>query len=162
MGRVTAPFGVKGWLRIHALTAQIESLRAYPVWWLARGADWIEMRVAAVKAHGDTLVAQLNGITDRAAAAALRGSDIAVPRSQLPGAGAEEYYWADLIGLRVVNAEGHEFGRVSRMLQTGANDVLAVEGKDDGRETLIPFIAGAIREVDLATGVIRVDWGLDY
>jgi len=61
-----------------------------------------------------------------------------------------------------VNAEGHEFGRVSRMLQTGANDVLAVEGKDDGRETLIPFIAGAIREVDLATGVIRVDWGLDY
>jgi len=75
MGRVTAPFGVKGWLRIHALTAQIESLRAYPVWWLARGADWIEMRVAAVKAHGDTLVAQLNGITDRAAAAALGRPD---------------------------------------------------------------------------------------
>jgi 16S rRNA processing protein RimM len=62
-----------------------------------------------------------------------------------------------------VNTEQHEFGRVARILQTGANDVLVVEGgTKNERETLIPFIASAIKRVDLAAGVISVDWGRDY
>ena len=86
-----------------------------------------------------------------------------MPRSQLPGAAENEFYWADLIGLRVVNAEQHEFGRVVRVMQTGANDVLVVaSGNGNERETLIPFIAGAVQQVDLAAGVISVDWGKDY
>jgi 16S rRNA processing protein RimM len=163
MGRVTAPFGVKGWIKIHALTAQPGNLRGYPVWWLGHDGDWREMRVAAAKVHGNTLLAQLAGIEDREAANALKGWEVAVPRSQLPGAADDEFYWADLIGLRVVNAEQHEFGRVARLLQTGANDVLVVAGGNGNeRETLIPFIASAIRRVDLAAGVISVDWGKDY
>ena len=86
-----------------------------------------------------------------------------MPREQLPGAAADEFYWADLIGLKVVNGEQHEFGRVARIMQTGANDVLVVVGdKDNERETLIPFIASAIKLVDLTAGVISVDWGRDY
>jgi 16S rRNA processing protein RimM len=163
MGRVTAPFGVKGWIKIYALTAQPGNLRAYPVWWLGHDGDWREMRVAAAKVHGNTLVAQLAGVEDREAAIALKGWEVAVPRSQLPGAADDEFYWADLIGLRVVNMEQHEFGRVARVLQTGANDVLVVAGGNGNeRETLIPFIASAIRQVDLAAGVISVDWGKDY
>ncbi len=163
MGRVTVPFGVKGWIKIYALTAQPGNLRDYPVWWLARDGDWREMRVAAAKIHGNTLVAHLEGIDDREAAAALKGFEIAVPREQLPGAAAGEFYWADLIGLKVVNGEQHEFGRVARIMQTGANDVLVVVGdKDHERETLIPFIASAIKRVDLTAGVISVDWGRDY
>ena len=163
MGRVTAPFGIQGWVKIYALTAQLGNLLDYPVWWLGHHGDWREMRVAAAKVHGNTLVAQLAGIEDREAAVALKGLDVAVPRSQLPGAAENEFYWADLIGLRVVNTEQHEFGRVVRVMQTGANDVLVVAGGNgDERETLIPFIAGAIQEVDLAAGVINVDWGKDY
>ena len=163
MGRVTAPFGVTGWVKIYALTAQLGNLLDYPVWWLGHDGNWREMRVAAAKVHGNTLVAQLAGIEDREAAVALKGLDVAVPRSQLPGAAENEFYWADLIGLRVVNTEQHEFGRVVRVMQTGANDVLVVAGGNgDERETLIPFIAGAIQEVDLAAGVINVDWGKDY
>ena len=163
MGRVTAPFGVKGWVKIYALTAQLGNLLDYPVWWLGHDGDWREMRVATAKVHGNTLVAQLAGIEDREAAVALKGLEVAVPRSQLPGAAENEYYWADLIGLRVVNIEQHEFGRVVRVMPTGANDVLVVaSGNGNGRETLIPFIAGAIQEVDLAAGVINVDWGKDY
>ena len=142
MGRVTAPFGVKGWFKIHALTAQPGNLRDYPVWWLGRDGEWREMRVAAAKVHGKTLVAQLEGIGDREAAVALKGIDIAVPREQLPDAADDEFYWADLIGLKVVNRESHEFGRVTRILQTGANDVLVVaSGNRNERETLIPFVA---------------------
>jgi 16S rRNA processing protein RimM len=163
MGRVTAPFGVKGWIKIYALTAHPGNLREYPVWWLARDGDWREMRVAAAQVHNNMLVAQLEGVADREAAIALKGFEVAVPREQLPGAADNEFYWADLIGLRVVNTERHEFGRVIRILQTGANDVLVVGGGDSNeRETLIPFIASAIKEVDLAARTISVDWGRDY
>jgi 16S rRNA processing protein RimM len=89
----------------------------------------------------------------------LRGAAVAVPRGQLPQTQPNEYYWADLIGLKVVNGAAQDFGRVARILQTGANDVLVVDGE---RERLIPFIAEVVRDVNLASGVIRVDWGADY
>ena len=60
-GRVTAPFGVKGWIKIYALTAQPGNLREYPVWWLARDGDWREMRVAAAQVHNNMLVANSEG-----------------------------------------------------------------------------------------------------
>ncbi len=164
MGRVTAPFGVKGWIKIYTLTAQPGNLRDYPVWWLGHDdGDWREMRVAAAKVHGNTLVARIEGVESREAAVALKGLEVAVPREQLPGAAENEFYWADLIGLRVVNTEQHEFGHVARIVQTGANDVLVVAGGNiNERETLIPFIASAIKQVDLAAGVISVDWCRDY
>jgi 16S rRNA processing protein RimM len=163
MGRVTAPFGVKGWVKIYSLTEQLGNLLEYPVWWLGHDGDWREMRIAAAKTQGKTLVAQFAGIEDRDAAVALKGLDVAVPRSQLPGTAENEFYWADLIGLRVVSTEQHEFGRVVRVMQTGANDVLVVVSENGNeRETLIPFIASAIQHVDLAAGVISVDWGKDY
>ena len=167
MGRVTAPFGVKGWVKIYALTAQPGNLRNYPVWWMRSGGDWREVQVIAAKVHGNMLVAQLAGIDSREAAAALKGFEIGVPREQLPAVAKDEFYWADLIGLRVVNTEQIELGRVGRIVQTGANDVLVVVGdggdkRDDAGEILIPFIADAIKKVDVAAGVIAVDWGRDY
>jgi len=160
MGRITAPFGIKGWVKIQPLTAKAENLLAYSRWWLGRGDGWQEVEVTEGKAHSEKLVvARLSGCGDRDAAAQLRGSDIAVPRSQLPEARSGEYYWADLIGLAVVNTGSQDLGRVAGIMQTGANDVLVVEGE---RERLIPFIAEVIREVDLAAGVVRVDWSSEY
>jgi 16S rRNA processing protein RimM len=163
MGRVTAPFGVKGWIKIYALTAQPGNLCDYPVWWLWRDGDWREAKVLAAKVHGKLLVAQLAGIDSREAAAALKSVEIGVPRGQLPAATQGEFYWADLIGLKVVNTEQHELGRVARIMQTGANDVLVVtDGETAALEILIPFIADAIKAVDVAAGVIAVDWGRNY
>jgi 16S rRNA processing protein RimM len=162
MGRVTVPYGVRGWIKIHTLTDDPESLCDYPVWRLGRNGNWREVRVVAGRMQGNVLVAQLEGVDDRDAAAALRGSDVAVPRAELPAADEGEFYWADLIGLQVVNVEQHAFGRVARILQTGANDVLVVAAEAGGAETLIPFIADVIRQVDLKSGRIVVDWGEDY
>lgn len=167
MGRVTAPFGVKGWFKVYTLTAQPDNLCDYPKWWLRREGDWREVKVIAAKVQGNTLVAQLAGVETREAAAALRGSEIGVPREQLPAAASDEFYWADLIGLKVVNKEQHELGRVVRIVQTGANDVLVVVDEDGEKrgaaaEILIPFIADAIKEVNIAAGLIAVDWGRDY
>lgn len=160
MGRVTAPFGVKGWIRIYALTAQPGNLCDYPVWWLRRGGDWCETQVIDARVHGKMLVAQLAGVADREAAAAFKGVEIGVPREKLPAASKDEFYWADLIGMKVVNADQDELGRVVRIVETGANDVLVVA--DEAGEILIPFIAGAVSRVDVAAGVIAVDWGRDY
>lgn len=162
MGRVTVPYGVGGWVKVHTLTASPGSLREYPVWRLGRGGNWREVRVIASRVHGNTLVAQLEDVADRDAAAALKGCDVGVSRGEFPAAADGEFYWSDLIGLKVANTECCEFGRVARILQTGANDVLVVAGGAGERETLIPFIAGVIRQVDLAAGEIVVDWGEDY
>jgi 16S rRNA processing protein RimM len=159
MGRIAAPFGVKGWIRIQPITAATRNLLDYRTWWVGEEGDWREFAVVEVKVQGRSVVAQLEGCDDRDAAALFRGKAVAVPREALPQMQAGEYYWADLIGLRVVNAAAQDFGRVTRILQTGANDVLVVEGE---RERLIPFIAQVIRDVDLGRGVVRVEWGADY
>jgi 16S rRNA processing protein RimM len=159
MGRIAAPFGVKGWVRIQPNTAAPRNLLSYPTWWVGNDDSWREATVAEAKVHDRAVVARLEGCGDREAAAALRGLSVAVPRAALPAARDGEYYWADLIGLKVANTAGLELGRVTGMLQTGANDVLVVAGE---RERLIPFIAVVIREVDPAGGVVRVEWDADF
>lgn len=159
MGRITAPFGIKGWVRVQPLTAAAGNLLGYPRWWVQRGAEWQEVEVAESRAQMDAVVARLAGCEDRDAAARFRGAEIAVPRSQLPQTQPDEHYWADLMGLAVVNGESRELGSIVGILQTGANDVLVVQGE---RERLIPFIADVIREVDHVAGVVRVDWSSEY
>ncbi|OGA53291.1 MAG: ribosome maturation factor RimM [Betaproteobacteria bacterium RIFCSPLOWO2_12_FULL_62_58] len=159
MGRVSAPFGVKGWIKVQPFTAAAANLLSYTVWWLGGGGGWLKYAVADVQVHGRSVVAQLEGCEDREAAARFRGMQVAIPRDALPTTDANEFYWADLIGLKVVNSAARDLGQVVRILETGANDVLVVEGE---RERLIPFIADVIRKVDLAGGVITVDWGADF
>jgi 16S rRNA processing protein RimM len=160
MGRIAGPYGIKGWVRITAFTALPDGLLDYAPWYAGRDGAWREIAVIEARPHGKGLVAQLAGCTDRDAAMALTGTEIGVYRSQLPAAGENEYYWNDLIGLRVVTREGRELGTVDHLIETGANDVLVIRGE---REVLVPFVIGPVIEaVDLGQGVIRVDWDPDY
>jgi 16S rRNA processing protein RimM len=159
MGRISAPFGVKGWVKVQPNTAAAQNLLAYKTWWVEDGGERRSLSVAQARVHGRAVVAKLDGCDDRDAAAALRGRTVAVPREALPDARSGEYYWADLIGLAVENESAQSLGRVTGILQTGANDVLVVAGE---RERLIPFIAAVVREVDLPAGVVRVEWDADY
>ena len=84
---------------------------------------------------------------------------IAVPRSELPPLPEGEYYWQDLLGLRVVNCEGVELGEVAEIFATGANDVLVVRGE---RERLIPFVEPVVVKVDIEASRLTLDWGADY
>jgi 16S rRNA processing protein RimM len=159
LGRITAPYGVKGWVRVHPYSAVAEDLVRYRSWWVGRDAQWDERHLIQSRVHGAGVVARLAGCEDREAASALRGRQVAVPRSALRATRENEYYWTDLIGLEAVTVEGAELGMVVRILETGANDVLVVRGE---REHLVPFVATVVREIDLARGVIRLDWGVDY
>ena len=159
MGRVVAPFAVKGWIKVQPFTEMPAGLLEYPVWWLGRDGKWVERALQEGAVHGKTVVAKLAGCDEREAAAALQGLEVAVPREQLPGSQVGEYYWADLLGLEVHNLQGESMGRVDRLLETGANQVLVVHGD---RERLIPYVAAVVVAVDLAKGEIVVDWGLDF
>jgi 16S rRNA processing protein RimM len=163
MGRISGAFGIKGWVKLQPLTETPESLLEYPVWWIEGAAGWEPRKIEQAEAHGPAVAARIAGCGDRDQAAVYRGRQVAVPRDAFPEAGENEYYWADLIGLKVVNAADEDLGTVSRVIETGANDVLVVEGSNENeRERLIPFIETVVTKVDVAGGVIRVDWGLDY
>lgn len=114
-----------------------------------------------LKAHGDGLVVSFAGVADRTAAEALKGQLIGVPREALPETGDDEFYWADLLGLAVVNEEGAVLGKVAGLIETGANDVLQVVN-DAGEERLLPFVDAVVLEVNKPAGVIRVAWGCDW
>lgn len=167
LGRVIAPFGVQGWLKVVPMGDDPEAWRALPAWWLgsdADGEEWQRFELDDLRLHGKGLVVKLKGVDGRTAAEALDGRYIAAPRETLPQTEADEYYWADLIGLRVMNEQGAVLGTVAEMLETGANDVLVVrEGEAaDAKQRLLPFIAQVVKEVDVAGGVIRVDWPVDW
>lgn len=159
MGRVAAPFGIKGWVKVLPYSEDPGTLMDFESWRVGRGAEHKQYTVESVQDHGNVLVAKLVGIDDREAAFALRGQEISVARGTLPATEENEYYWSDLIGLTAVNREGVELGRVDSLMETGAHDVLVVKGK---RELLIPFVAAFVGKVDLAGGMIEVDWGEDY
>lgn len=164
IGRIGAPYGVKGWSKVQSFTEIPSNILDYAPWYLrpekVEGAEWREAHVDGARVHGKGIVAQFAGCADRDAAALMRGQEIAVRRDQLPAAEDGEYYWVDLVGLRVETLAGVELGQVTEMMATGANDVMVVKGE---RERLIPFVTGHIvKDVDLAAGVIRVDWETDY
>ena len=136
-----------------------------PQWWLSAEADapaesWRAHALEAVKLHGDGVVAKLAGIDDRHASEALGSCYFGAPRTALPPPEQDQYYWADLIGLAVVNMQDQPLGRVKSLIETGANQVLAVA--DGEHERLLPFIENVVKVVDVAGGVIRVDWDNDW
>lgn len=159
MGRIAAPYAVRGWVKVQTYTEYLDSLADYPVWQIGQNDVWQPYAVEAARIHGPGLIAKLSGIDDRDAAEAIKGLEIAVLREELPPAGPDEYYWRDLIGLSVVNTRGERLGEVVGLLESGAHDLLKVAGD---RERLIPFVAAIVLEVDLAVQQIRVDWEKDY
>lgn len=160
LGRVTGLFGVRGWVKLWSYTDPVENLLVYGEFELGQEESWRHASLVEGRRHGDGLVGRFEGVEDRDAAAVLVGAELAVPREQLPAPDEGEYYWADLVGLEVVNREGARLGRVERMMATGANDVMVVAGE---RERLLPFLPGRfVDEVDLDGGRIVVDWDPEF
>ena len=165
MGRVIGGYGVHGWIKARTVTAAPDSLLAYPTWWLATSDDgWREFSVLEARMHSDAMVARLEGLNRREEVAPWRGASIGVPRVSLPALAKGEIYWADLVGLAVINRSGVTLGRVGGVLETGAHPVLrvAADGRGDGGERLIPLVPAYVDAIDMARARIVVDWQPDY
>ena len=161
VGRLHGAFGVRGEVKLESFTDPLRAVAKYQPW-ILRNARGVERTCEGVRVRegGKGLIATMPGIENKDAADALRGVDVLVPRSALPSPAAGEYYWVDLEGLRVVNVEGADFGTVSHLFSTGANDVLVAQGE---RERMIPFVQpDFIRSVDFDAGVVTVDWDAEF
>lgn len=158
IGYISAVHGIKGWVKVHSWTRPMEAILGYRPWML--GNDKSPVEIIDGRRQGKGLVASLPGYTGREQAAGLVGQQIFVGREQLPPAAEGEFYWSDLEGLEVHTAEGEVLGRVERLMETGANDVLVIRGD---REHLVPFVQGQyVLRVDLEAGLIEVDWDPEF
>ena len=159
LGRISGLFGVKGWVKVYSYTEPREAVLDYDRWLLSGKNGWQEATVAEGQRHGKTVIVRITGYDDRDQAVGLIGTEIGVPRDELPEADSDHYYWSDLEGLSVVHRDGTELGKVDHLLETGANDVMVVKGET---ERLVPFVMDkVVLGVDLAKGEIRVDWEWD-
>ncbi len=159
VGVIGGPFGVKGWVHVNSYTEPPANLLSYEPWRLKRGDRW-EIVDVEVRAHGNGLVARIEGIDDRNVAAGWRGTAVGVEAAALPAPAEDEYYWRDLQGLQVVNGSDDDLGRVDRLFSTPAHDVLAVT--DDVGERLIPFVREVVVAVDQDRGRVVVAWEPDW
>ena len=159
LGRISGLYGVRGWVKVHSYTEPRDAILKYGSWLLEQDGVWRETSVAEGRKQGKTVVARLDAVTDRDMATAFVGMTIGVARSDLPETDSGEYYWTDLEGLQVIHRDGRILGKVAYLLATGANDVLVIQGD---QEVLVPFVKDeVIKGVDLATGIISVDWEWD-
>ena len=150
---------MRGWVKVYSYTDPREAVLNYDRWLLFVKDGWQEATVAEGQRHGKTVIVRIDGCDDRDQAARFIGTEIGIPRDELPETTGDHYYWSDLEGLRVVNRDGTELGKVNYLLETGANDVMVLKGET---ERLIPFVMNKIvLGVDLANGEIRVDWEWD-
>ena len=173
LGQVSGVYGVKGWLKIYSYTDPIQAIVDYSPWYIRHGSkrgDWQPVELLQGKRHGKTVIVQIPACESRDDAQLYTGYEIAIKTSQLlPLDGRDEFYWSDLIGLKVVNLQGITLGKVSELMETGANDVLVVTSTEDraddtgATQRLIPWSFNkVIIAVDLDKGQIEVDWQAEW
>ena len=169
VGTVGRAHGVRGWVRVRSDMEPADELLRYDTWLVERSGAWRPTAVRTAHPHGNVLIAHLDGVDDRDAAAGLTGSRLGLPRESLPPLADGQYYWVDLIGLEVMDERGKSLGTVREMMETGANDVMLVrphEPADSYRigvsDRIVPFLVGdVVREVDLDAGRIHVSWSVE-
>ena len=157
MGRVLAPWGVKGAVKIERFGA---NLWKYSHWWVGRPGKHEKIAVAECREQSGYLIARFEGCTSPEQAKEYGGFEVALERSELPQTAEHEFYQADVIGFEVVNAKGEHLGRVKEFFSAGVHDVMRVEHK--GGERLLPVAGDVIRKVDLKAGRVEVEWGADW
>lgn len=192
LGRISAAYGVKGWVKLQPHSTQAAVLLSARQWWLTpplsetsptahTAAAPVLRKVVQARHQGATIVAQLEGMTDRDQAAAWRGWRVHVPRTEFPTLNEGEYYWVDLIGCNVYGRgeSGLEcMGIVTEVLDNGAHAILSVQRQyvaaagpgshllmDTNHRppaALVPFVHAHIERVDLDARRIDTNWPRDF
>lgn len=160
LGRITAPFGIRGWVKVVSYMERPEQILDYPVWKTDQpGGGCRELRHLEGRRHGKGLAVRLAGIDDRDQALALAQLELWIDRRELPALKRGEHYQADLVGCEVVNLQGRVLGRVSHFLDAPASAIMVVVGET---EHWLPLVPRHVQRVDLDAGRITVDWDADF
>jgi 16S rRNA processing protein RimM len=155
LGQIGAPHGVRGEVRLHSFTANPNAIAGYgPL----ETEDGRVFEIESLRPAKHALVAKLSGVADRDAAERLANTKLYVPRERLPEpVEADEFYHADLIGLRAVDPAGRECGTVVAVHNFGAGDLIELRTASSAQTELLPFDAITVPEVNVAQGYLIVE-----
>jgi 16S rRNA processing protein RimM len=155
LGQIGAAHGVRGEVRLHSFTADPAAIVTYgPL----ETEDGRIVEIEAMRPAKDHFVARFSGIADRDAAERLKNIKLYVPRERLPEPEEpDEFYHADLVGLRVVDRAGAQIGTVVAVHNFGAGDLIEMQPETGSKTELLPFDAATVSEVDLASGRLVVE-----
>jgi 16S rRNA processing protein RimM len=155
LGAVSAPYGVRGWVKVRSFTEPPERLLEHRLLHLGLNGAWKRYRIELTGRSAGQLTVKFEGVSDRDMAAGLRGATISVPRSELPERADRDFYRADLIGCEVVNLAGDVLGVVGNFVETPGQVLMVVRGR---REYWVPAAPRHLRRVDLQARKVHVDW----
>jgi len=158
VGKISKAHGIKGEVKVYPYSRDPEALAAYGFVYLGPVLDddclaldevpptFRRFEVLRCRSQGKFAIVALAGVRSRNDAETCAGLELWVDESLLPAAGEDEFYWHEVVGMRVVTGEGRDLGRVRRLFETGAHDVLVVG--DERREYLIPARQEFIERID--------------
>ena len=160
LGRFGRPHGVKGMITVISFAEPRDNLLLYKTWYRCIGNSWEPLSLLQVEAGHKHILARVEGYQEREQVASLTNVEIAVRRDELPVLAPGEFYWHQLLGMKVTDQQGVPYGLVTEIMPTGANDVLVVTGE---KRYLIPYLPGVyVLKVDDNQRVITVDWDRDF
>ncbi len=153
IGKVTRTHGLHGEVRVLPYSAEVDSLNHYERLYFqtTNGAREL-LTIDSLRPHKNFALLKLKEVHGAESAKRLIGADVLIERVWMPPLEPDEYYWADLVGLKIIDREGRNLGQVKRLLSTGADDLLVVE--KDQQEYYLPFREEIISSVDLDQGRI--------
>lgn len=155
IGVITTTHGVRGEVKVFPTTDDPMRFKKLKQVILDTGKEQIELEVAGARFFKNLVILKFKGIDNINDVEQYRQKSLYVTRENAVPLGENEYFIADLIGLKVVSDEGEELGTLSDILQTGANDVYVVS-KENTPDLLIPAIRDCIRQVDIESGTMQV------
>jgi 16S rRNA processing protein RimM len=175
IGKIVGCFGIKGWVKIHSYTDPAENFFGFDRCAVNTRTGQEPIEFDTGHRQGKGLVAHIKGVDERTLAESYKGLEIVTATSELAELDEGDFYWRQLQGMQVwcrdASSEEHSdnrvlLGKVSQLIETGANDVLVVgacEGSYDQRERLVPYLPDdVVTRVDLEKAVIEIDWFLDF
>lgn len=156
VGVISSTHGVRGEVKVFPTTDDMRRFEQLKTVEMDAGrGEFMTLHIEDVKYFKNMAILKFREFSDLNEAEKYRGRDLLIERSQAVDLGPDENFIADLIGLRVVTDQGEEFGAMKDVLQTGANDVYVISGKD-GKEYLFPAIKQCILDVNLENQVMTV------
>jgi len=151
IGKISAPHGVRGEVRIVPLTDFPERFKNLKTVFLE---DDSKMELESVKFSNKFIIAKFKNINSRNDIEIFNGKLLMLNRSDIPSLPEGEYYNFDIIGLEVIDDKGSKLGKITEVLKTGSNDVYVVEGK---KQLLVPALKKVVKEINLVDGFMKVE-----
>lgn len=168
LGQLGKPYGVHGWLKLISYTVPFQRIFDYSHWFIQspqshvktnaviKSENWQPVQAEAFDSQTYPFLIKIPHCNTPEQAKHYTHSLIGTLRDDLPPLPKDEFYWADLEGLTVINTHGTTLGKIDHLLNTGANDILFVH--TEKKPLLIPYLSHVVLKVDLAKKIMQVDW----